>query len=126
MAGAVGSTLIAGRIQPSAASMAVASAILAGVSGYFLGQLSSLNISRAFFHRPPRYEPRADVTPSTSSFSSSSPSSPASSGSDPEAENDLQSVDDLDGFPQHRKEEHKLVLVVRTDLGMNRGEPIKW
>lgn len=81
---------------PSTTSIAIATAIISLLFGYFLGQGSSLGL-----------------------FTSSSlpaPASPPPSGSDSDDE-DLP----LSSFPSDR-DEHKLVLVVRTDLGMTKGK----
>lgn len=91
--------------QPSTANIAVACAIIAGVTGYMIGQAKSLGlfggspISQAHKHRSEKSE---------------------------EAEEEEESSDEEDGttpaeFPGHN-EECKMVLVVRTDLGMTKGK----
>ncbi|KAF2847118.1 mitochondrial peptidyl-tRNA hydrolase-like protein Pth2 [Plenodomus tracheiphilus IPT5] len=91
--------------QPSTANIAVACAIIAGVTGYMLGQAKSLGLFGG------------------------SPISQAPAGKKEKAdgsEEDAESSDDEDDsvpleFPDH-KEECKMVLVVRTDLGMTKGK----
>ena len=87
--------------QPSTANIAAACAILAGVTGYMLGQAKSLG----FFGGSPVSQPtrsekdRAD-------------------DSEDESSNEEDSSKPAD-FPG--QEECKMVLVVRTDLGMTKG-----
>ncbi|KAI8935045.1 hypothetical protein NX059_008709 [Plenodomus lindquistii] len=91
--------------QPSTANIAVACAIIAGVTGYMLGQAKSLGLFGG------------------------SPISPAPVGKKEKAddsEEEEESSDEEDDstpseFPDH-KEECKMVLVVRTDLGMTKGK----
>lgn len=93
--------------QPSTANIALACAILAGVTGYFLGTAKSLGL-----------------------FGGSPISEPPRKQSEKEEEEDAsedESSDDEDDdtapaeFPGHT-EECKMVLVVRTDLGMTKGK----
>jgi PTH2 family peptidyl-tRNA hydrolase len=93
--------------QPSTANIALACAILAGVTGYFLGTAKSLGL-----------------------FGGSPVSEPLRKQSEKEEEEDTsedESSDDEDDdtapaeFPGHT-EECKMVLVVRTDLGMTKGK----
>jgi PTH2 family peptidyl-tRNA hydrolase len=90
--------------QPSTANIAVACAIVAGVTGYMLGQAKSLGL-----------------------FGGSPISTPAQ-GKEKAAEDSEESSDDDeeedDSVPADFKgnnEECKMVLVVRTDLGMTKG-----
>jgi PTH2 family peptidyl-tRNA hydrolase len=90
--------------QPSTANIAVACAIIAGVTGYMLGQAKSLGL-----------------------FAGSPISAPSQvkekASSETEASSDEESEDD-DSVPASftgNNEECKLVLVVRTDLGMTKG-----
>lgn len=89
---------------PSTASIAVASALIAGVTGYFIGQAKQLGI-----------------------FGGSPIAVPTASGKNKDEDSDEDYEDssddeatDLSEFPG-RNEECKLVLVVRTDLGMTKG-----
>ena len=88
---------------PSTANIAVASAIVAGVTGYMLGQAKSLGL----FGGSPISQP------SQGSMEKAS-----------DSEEDESSNEDDDNapaaFPGHG-EECKMVLVVRTDLGMTKG-----
>ncbi|KAH8624290.1 hypothetical protein IG631_21029 [Alternaria alternata] len=89
--------------QPSTANIAAACAILAGVTGYFLGQAKSLGL-----------------------FGGSPVSQPTKSEKEEaEGSEDESSDEDDDStpaeFPGHN-EECKMVLVVRTDLGMTKGK----
>jgi len=89
--------------QPSTANIAAACAILAGVTGYFLGQAKSLGL-----------------------FGGSPVSQPTKSEKE-EAEDseDESSDEDDDSTPAEfsgHTEECKMVLVVRTDLGMTKGK----
>lgn len=89
--------------SPSTANIAAACAILAGVTGYFLGQAKSLGL----FGGSPISEP-------TQRDEKSAKHSDESSDEEEDAS-------ELSDFPGHN-EECKLVLVVRTDLGMTKGK----
>jgi hypothetical protein len=85
---------------PTTASIAIACALVAGVTGYFLGQGKSLGL-----------------------FGGSPISTPRQTGkaaSDEDESSDEEGASELSEFPGHG-EECKLVLVVRTDLGMTKG-----
>lgn len=85
---------------PTAFAIAVAAALIAGTIGYFIGTASSV----------------FSITSSSSATLKSKnrpPSSPGESSSEDEA-GELQDFKDS-------TEECKLVLVVRTDLGMTKG-----
>lgn len=89
--------------QPSTANIAAACAILAGVAGYMLGQAKSLGL-----------------------FGGSPVSVPSSESKEKASEDSDESSDDEDddSVPAEHKdhqEECKMVLVVRTDLGMTKG-----
>ncbi|KAH6841373.1 peptidyl-tRNA hydrolase PTH2-domain-containing protein [Alternaria alternata] len=89
--------------QPSTANIAAACAILAGVTGYFLGQAKSLGL-----------------------FGGSPVSQPTKSEKEEAEDSEDESSDEDDDstpaeFPGHN-EECKMVLVVRTDLGMTKGK----
>jgi peptidyl-tRNA hydrolase, PTH2 family len=85
--------LAADRVPPSMAAVAIASAIVAGLFGFFLGQFSTLG----------------NVTNKV-------PSPSSSDSSDDEFNKEYA----LAG-PPTPAEDCKLVLVVRTDLGMTKG-----
>ena len=132
-------------VQPTAASMAIATAIVAGLGGYFLGQASSLGFTRGLLsnearrHDRKRHHHRRRTTSPSSSSSLSALSAASESGSGSgsgsgsrlsaasdeistsDDETDVQSVADLKDFKDKSKHEHKLVLVARSDLGMSKG-----
>lgn len=89
--------------QPSTTNIALACAILAGVTGYFLGTAKSLGLfGGSPISEPPRKRSeKADESEDESS--------------DEEDDNTVPAE-----FPGHT-EECKMVLVVRTDLGMTKG-----
>ncbi|QKX55648.1 uncharacterized protein TRUGW13939_02745 [Talaromyces rugulosus] len=89
------------RIPPSTASYIFATAILAGVTGYFIGQGSSLNI----FRSPPNVDDESDLEDEEED-------------DDEEEEDDTAELATFEG----NHDEVKLVLVVRTDLGMGKGK----
>lgn len=89
------------RIPPSTASYIFATALLAGVTGYFIGQGSSLNI----FRSPPNVDDESDLEDEDED------------GSEEEEEEDTAELATFEG----NHDEVKLVLVVRTDLGMGKG-----
>ncbi len=88
---------------PSTANIAVACAIIAGVTGYMLGQAKSLGL----FGGSP-------IAPSHKKKKEKGSSSEEEESSD--EEDDSVPAE----FPGH-SEECKMVLVVRTDLGMTKG-----
>lgn len=91
--------------QPSTANIALACAILAGVTGYFLGTAKSLGL----FGGSPISEP------------SRRKSEKAQESHDEDESSDEEDDDTAPAeFPGH-SEECKMVLVVRTDLGMTKG-----
>ncbi|KAH7090808.1 peptidyl-tRNA hydrolase PTH2-domain-containing protein [Paraphoma chrysanthemicola] len=91
--------------QPSTANIAVASAIVAGVTGYMLGQAKSLGL----FGGSPISAPseHKEKTPGE-----------AEDSSDEDSEDD----DSVPAEFKGNNEECKMVLVVRTDLGMTKGK----
>ncbi|CAO2650818.1 Nn.00g091150.m01.CDS01 [Neocucurbitaria sp. VM-36] len=90
--------------QPSTANIAVACAIIAGVTGYMLGQAKSLGLFGGSPISQPaqRKDKKADSSDDEDSEDEDDDTAPAE-------------------FPGHT-EECKLVLVVRTDLGMTKGK----
>ncbi|ORY18819.1 peptidyl-tRNA hydrolase PTH2-domain-containing protein [Clohesyomyces aquaticus] len=91
---------------PTTVSIALACALLAGVTGYFLGQAKSLGL----FGGSPI------STPGPSKEKQGQDSS-----EDYEDSSDEDETEPLSDFAGHN-EECKLVLVVRTDLGMTKGK----
>jgi PTH2 family peptidyl-tRNA hydrolase len=90
--------------QPSTANIAVACAIVAGVTGYMLGQAKSLGL----FGGSPI---------STSAQGKEKATEDSEESSDEDEEEDDSVPADFKG----NNEECKMVLVVRTDLGMTKG-----
>jgi len=89
--------------QPSTANIAAACAILAGVTGYMIGQAKSLG----FLGGSPISQPKK--------------SEKKEKAEDSEDESSDEDDDSAPAeFPGHN-EECKMVLVVRTDLGMTKG-----
>jgi peptidyl-tRNA hydrolase len=97
---------MSGSPPPSTASIAVASALIAGVTGYFIGQAKQLGI----FGGSPIEVPRSGDKKTDAD---------ADSDEDYEDSSDDEATD-LSEFAG-QDEECKLVLVVRTDLGMTKG-----
>lgn len=91
--------------QPSTTNIALACAILGGVTGYFLGTAKSLGL----FGGSPIFEPAQGTTEKAQESEDES--------SDEEEDDDDTAPAE---FPGHT-EECKMVLVVRTDLGMTKG-----
>lgn len=89
---------------PSTLAIAFATSIIAGLGGYFLGQASSIGI---FGKASPPAEKEAIDESDVSEDEDDEES---------DEEQDLKNFDDSN-------EECKLVLVVRTDLGMTKGTP---
>ncbi|PYH73459.1 aminoacyl-tRNA hydrolase [Aspergillus vadensis CBS 113365] len=101
------------RATPSTAAYVVATAILAGITGYFIGQGSSLGL---FSNKEKEGWPNSyNVKPHLDS-----------SDEDYESEEEEDSEEEGDGTElanfDSSNEEVKLVLVVRTDLGMTKGK----
>jgi peptidyl-tRNA hydrolase len=97
---------------PSTASIAIATGIISLLFGYFLGQGASLGLFSSSHPLTPSPIPLPGFPSSSPSSSDSESDSTSSSSHQP-----------LSSFPtQTHSEEHKLVLVVRTDLGMTKGK----
>lgn len=106
------------RGPPSAAAIAIGTAIVAGVTGYFVGQASSIGL---FSSASTRSTSGARLRRSGDEAETSDDDLDAKSSGDEEDEDeDLQDLGELQTFPGNQ-EECKLVLVVRTDLGMGKG-----
>ena len=92
--------------QPSTANIAAACAILAGVTGYMLGQAKSLGfLGGSPISQPKKSEKKEKTEDSEDSEDESSDEDDDSAPAE---------------FPGHN-EECKMVLVIRTDLGMTKG-----
>lgn len=94
------------RSAPSTAAIAIATAIVAGLGGFFLGQVSTLGIGGA--------SKRKAGTTGDKELEESSDEE------DAEGEDEEDDKQELGDFSTGN-EECKLVLVVRTDLGMTKG-----
>lgn len=94
------------RPAPTTAAIAISTAIIGALIGYFLGQGSSL-----FGAQP---APARHVVSSDTDLSD-------------DDTNELDADDDgeLNDFAEAASQECKLVLVVRTDLGMTKGKPLR-
>jgi hypothetical protein len=95
--------------KASTAAIALATAIVSGIMGYYLGQAQSIGV----------FGGSSAAHPSLKAGKRVEDSDISDAGSDSE---DAQELGDLKSF-QESSEECKLVLVVRTDLGMTKGKP---
>ncbi|KAK4548005.1 hypothetical protein LTR36_010725 [Oleoguttula mirabilis] len=102
------------RGPPSAASIAIGTAIISGLFGYYLGQGRSIGL----FGKPSTRAPAA--RDGQHAHSDESDISDMDAQTDDE-EDSVQDLGELKTFPGN-SEECKLVLVVRTDLGMGKGK----
>lgn len=136
------STMGTDRPPPSATSIVVATAILAAALGYFIGQGASLGLfGAAESASKPKKAKKSwpnsyDVTIHSDSSDEEvfkqirgadlgieSEQSSKESSEDEDGAEFGQNQGDLNTF-EGNKEECKLVLVVRTDLGMGKGTPV--
>jgi hypothetical protein len=128
-------------IEPTTLSIAIATAIFGGLGGYFFAQASSLGLfgpptKKGKRKAPKRSWPNSyDVTvhPDSSDeelmahLNGGKAGADSGRGSEESEETDGEDGDDdeeaQDGLRAFdgSSEEHKLVLVVRTDLGMGKG-----
>lgn len=105
---------MADRSVPTTAAIAVATAIIAALGGFFLGQASSLGMFSGG-RRPAGRDKTGRLVEDTSSDEEDM----AKDESEDE-EVDEDEEQELSAFAESN-EECKLVLVVRTDLGMTKG-----
>jgi len=105
------STTAAEGPAPSVWAIAFATALLSGLAGYFVGQASSIGI---FAKSPTQAQAPVDKPSNGSDEDEGEDSTGDNSDDDDLNEQELKSFAD-------RNEECKLVLVVRTDLGMTKG-----
>lgn len=99
------------RLPPSTAAYVFAAALLAGVTGYFVGQGSSL---RLFSSEGEGWPNNYDVKVHKDSSDEEDEEEEEEEDSDEGEENELASF-------AGNTDEVKLVLVIRTDLGMTKG-----
>lgn len=102
------------RTSPTTAAYVIATAIVAGVTGYFIGQGASLGLFREKQGWPNGYDVKVHKD------SSDEEDDGEESAEDESEEEDEGNGEELAAFKEN-EEEVKLVLVVRTDLGMTKG-----
>ncbi|KAI9931296.1 hypothetical protein ASPWEDRAFT_34131 [Aspergillus wentii DTO 134E9] len=105
------------RIPPTTTAYVIATAIIAGVTGYFIGQGSSLGLFKEKEGWPNSYDVKVHKD-SSDEEEEDSEEEEYDSEDDSEEEGD---GGELSNFKDNN-EEVKLVLVVRTDLGMTKGK----
>ncbi|KAK0255569.1 hypothetical protein LTR48_003354 [Friedmanniomyces endolithicus] len=98
------------RGPPSTASIALATAIVSGLAGYYFAQARSIGLFGSTTTRP-----------AAGAATEESDVSDAESASHSDKDDDVQDLGELKSFADSA-EECKLVLVVRTDLGMGKGK----
>ncbi|KAK4634725.1 putative peptidyl-tRNA hydrolase 2 [Fulvia fulva] len=100
---------------PSLAAVAIGTALVAGITGYYLGQARSIGLfgSSLQTSRPSN----RNATASEVEHDDDSDISDVDAASD----SDAQDLGELKNFPGST-EECKLILVVRSDLGMTKGK----
>ena len=103
------------RGPPSAAAIAIGSAIVAGITGYFLGQASSIGL----FGKTDSRTPAARLT-QREGVAKPDDAETQSDDDDDDDDSDVQDLGELQTFPGNT-EECKLVLVVRSDLGKQKS-----
>ncbi|OXV08131.1 hypothetical protein Egran_04107 [Elaphomyces granulatus] len=104
------------RVPPTTASYVIASAILAGVLGFFIGQGASLGLFSSATAKSSSERRKA-----SSEGDKAQGKEDSSSEEDWENESDEEDGGELATFAGNN-DEVKLVLVVRTDLGMGKGK----
>jgi PTH2 family peptidyl-tRNA hydrolase len=101
------------RGPPSATAVAIGTAIVAGLTGYFIGQASSIGL----FGKSDTRAPKARLS---GREGEAKPDASETESDDDDIEDDedddVQDLGELQTFPEN-SEECKLVLVVRSDLG---------
>lgn len=109
------------RGPPSAAAIAIGTALVSGITGYYIGQASSIGL----FGGSRGTKSRARLTRGNDHESDESDISDADGGPDEKSADDdnddsTEDLGEIKTFPGNN-EECKLVMVVRTDLGMTKG-----
>jgi PTH2 family peptidyl-tRNA hydrolase len=99
------------RIPPTTTAYVIATAIVAGVTGYFIGQGASLGLFKEKQGWPNGYDVKVHKDSSDEEGDSEEEESD---------EEDEGNGEELASFKDNT-DEVKLVLVVRTDLGMTKG-----
>ena len=108
------------RIPPTTAAYVVASAIVAGVTGYFIGQGASLGLFSSSSSSKKKKKTTAIEPPRTPRDNDGDASDEEEDDDESEEDSDDGDGGELASF-NDSTEEVKLVLVVRTDLGMTKG-----
>ncbi|KAJ5168910.1 peptidyl-tRNA hydrolase 2 [Penicillium canariense] len=103
------------RFPPTTAAYVIATAIIAGITGYFIGQGASLGLFREKQGWPNGYDVKVHKD-SSDEEEDNEDSEDYESDSEEEGNGE-----ELSNFKDNA-EEVKLVLVVRTDLGMTKGK----
>lgn len=101
-------------IPPTTAAYVIATAIVAGVTGYFIGQGASLGLFREKQGWPNGYDVKVHKDSSDEEADGEDSEEYESDGEEEGNGEELSSF-------KENEEEVKLVLVVRTDLGMTKG-----
>lgn len=101
------------RIPPTPIAYVIATAIVAGVTGYFIGQGASLGLFREKQGWPNSYDVKVHRD-------SSDEEDEGSESEEEESDEEEGNGEELASFKENT-DEVKLVLVVRTDLGMTKG-----
>lgn len=108
-----------GHSAPTLGAVVFATALVAGVTGYYIGMGASVGV-----FSPKDKEQQQQTTGTRQSIPASDSESEDDDSSDEEVEPEL--VDDDEKLElatfENNRDEVKLVLVVRTDLGMTKGE----
>lgn len=99
------------RLPPTTTAYVIATAIIAGVTGYFIGQGASLNFLKEKEGWPNSYNVRVHRDSSDEEYEEED---------DASDDEDEGNGEELAQFKENA-EEVKLVLVVRMDLGMTKG-----
>lgn len=102
------------RLPPTTAAYVIATAIIAGVTGYFIGQGSSLNLFKEKEGWPNSYNVEVH------NHSSDEEDEEESEEEESDEEEEEGNGEELSSFKDNT-DEVKLVLVVRMDLGMTKG-----
>jgi len=98
------------RPPPSVWAVAFATAIISGLAGYFLGQASSIGV----------FAKNSSPSPSAAQAGVKDQDDSEQDASEEDGDEDEEDDQEIKSFANYN-EECKLVLVVRTDLGMTKG-----
>ncbi|KAF7713842.1 Peptidyl-tRNA hydrolase 2 [Penicillium ucsense] len=104
------------RTTPTTTAYVIATAIVAGVTGYFIGQGASLGLFREKQGWPNGYDVKVHKDSSDEELEGQD-----SEEEESDDDEDEGTGEELASFKDN-EEEVKLVLVVRTDLGMTKGK----